>query len=140
MGRLRSLRKFLVALSLSLCSLLFLTLLASQVEQRLVRVEYQKEGEESWSPRVVEPYFLERQLPNWYVHTWDRTSDGARTFRLDRMRNAELLDERFEPRADYDPNELGGTLIESRSRVDPAALADPGVDLSKLLPPGQATG
>jgi hypothetical protein len=36
-GRLRSLRKFLVALSLSLCSLLFLTLLASQVEQRLFR-------------------------------------------------------------------------------------------------------
>ena len=37
MGPLRSLRKFLVALSLSLCSLLFLTLLASQVEQRLFR-------------------------------------------------------------------------------------------------------
>jgi len=87
-----------------------ITTLAEAIrEQRLVQVEYQKEGEETWSPRVVEPYFLERQLPNWYVHTWDRTSDGARTFRLDRMRNAELLDERFEPRADYDPNELGGT-------------------------------
>jgi len=36
-GRLRSLRKFVVALSLSLCSLLFLTLLASQVGQRLFR-------------------------------------------------------------------------------------------------------
>ena len=76
---------------------------------RLVQVEYQKEGEETWSPRVVEAYFLERQLPNWYVHTWDRTNDGARTFRLDRMRNAALLPETFEPRADYDPNELGGT-------------------------------
>jgi predicted DNA-binding transcriptional regulator YafY len=88
---------------------LIATLAEAIREQRLARVEYQKEGEESWSPRVVEPYFLERQLPNWYVHTWDRTSDGARTFRLDRMRNAVLMDEQFVPRADYDPNELGGT-------------------------------
>ncbi len=36
-GRLRSLRKFLFALSLSLCALLFLTLLASQAEQHLFR-------------------------------------------------------------------------------------------------------
>jgi hypothetical protein len=34
-GRLDSLRKFLVALSLSLCAVLFLTLLSSQVEQHL---------------------------------------------------------------------------------------------------------
>lgn len=37
MGRLRSLRKFLFALTLSLCALLFLTFLATQIEQRLFR-------------------------------------------------------------------------------------------------------
>jgi proteasome accessory factor BC len=88
---------------------LIATLAEATRTHRLVRVEYQKEGEETWSSRIVEPYFLERRLPNWFVHTWDRTSDGARTFRLDRMRNAELLDEEFEPRADYDTNELGNT-------------------------------
>ena len=36
---------------------------------------------------VVEPYWLERQLPHWYVHTWDRTRDDVRSFRLDRMRS-----------------------------------------------------
>ena len=30
------------------------------------------------STRVVEPYSIERQLPYWYVHTWDRTRDGER--------------------------------------------------------------
>ena len=35
--------------------------------------------------RLVEPYSLERDLPYWRVHTWDRASDGPRTFRLDRM-------------------------------------------------------
>ncbi len=45
-------------------------------ERRLVEIEYQKEADSEPSTRLVEPYSLERQLPNWYVHTWDRTSDG----------------------------------------------------------------
>ena len=48
-------------------------------KRRLVEIEYQKEGEESSSTRVVEPYSLERELPNWRVHTWDRTRDGERS-------------------------------------------------------------
>ena len=75
-------------------------------EHRLVEVEYQKEGEQTWSQRLVEPYYLERQLPHWYVHTWDRTSEGERTFRLDRMRNAKLLEEEFEPRPGFEPHEF----------------------------------
>src|SRR6266540_3067777 len=60
-------------------------------ERRLVEIEYQKEGEQTWSQRIVEPYSLERELPNWRVHTWDRTRDAERSFRLDRMRSAKLL-------------------------------------------------
>jgi predicted DNA-binding transcriptional regulator YafY len=40
------------------------------------------------------------------VHTWDRSVDGARTFRLDRMRSARLTDESFEPRVGFDPSYL----------------------------------
>ena len=58
-------------------------------ERRLVEIEYQKEGEPTWSKRVIEPYSLERELPNWRVHTWDRTRDAERSFRLDRMRSAQ---------------------------------------------------
>jgi len=54
----------------------------------------------------VEPYVLERELPNWTVHTWDRTRDGERSFRLDRMREAKLLAERFEPREGFEPSRL----------------------------------
>jgi proteasome accessory factor C len=74
--------------------------------RRLVEVEYQKEGEETWSKRLVEPYSLERQLPNWRVHTWDRTRGGERSFRLDRMRSARLAEERFEPRDGFEPRGL----------------------------------
>jgi proteasome accessory factor C len=75
-------------------------------DHRLVDVEYQKEGEQTWSKRLVEPYYLERQLPHWYVHTWDRTSEGERTFRLDRMRNAKLTRRTFQPRPGFDPHEF----------------------------------
>ena len=74
--------------------------------RRLVEVEYQKEGEEGSSTRIVEPYSLERELPNWRVHTWDRTRDGERSFRLDRMRDAKLLDETFERREGFEPSRL----------------------------------
>jgi proteasome accessory factor BC len=75
-------------------------------ERRLVEIEYQKEGEQTWSKRVVEPYSLERELPNWRVHTWDRSRDAERSFRLDRMRTARLTPESFEPRPGFEPRGL----------------------------------
>jgi proteasome accessory factor C len=75
-------------------------------ERRLVEIEYQKEADSAPSTRLVEPYSLERELPNWYVHTWDRTSDGARSFRLDRMRSAKVTREKFEPREGFEPTRL----------------------------------
>lgn len=75
-------------------------------KRRLVELEYLKEGEETPSARLVEPYQLERVLPYWYVHTYDRTSQGSRTFRLDRMRNARMAKESFEPRVAFEPTRL----------------------------------
>jgi proteasome accessory factor C len=81
--------------------------LSTGAEKRLVvEIEYLKEGEESPSLRRVEPYTIERELPVWRVHTWDRTVDAPRTFRLDRMRSARLTDEGFEPRDGFDPSYL----------------------------------
>jgi proteasome accessory factor BC len=76
-------------------------------EHKLVEIEYQKEGEQTYSEHLVEPYKLERSLPYWYVHTWDRTRDAARSFRLDRMHSARLTDEPFEPREGFEPSRLG---------------------------------
>ena len=74
-------------------------------EHRLVEIEYTAVGEET-SVRVIEPHALERELPWWYVHSWDRTRDAQRSFRLDRMRRAELLAEPFEPRGEVVPQKL----------------------------------
>jgi proteasome accessory factor C len=80
-------------------------------QQRLVEIEYQKEGEDTLSTRIVEPYLLERQLPNWYVHTWDRTRDAQRSFRLDRMRSARLQRESFERREGFQPDRLSSAAV-----------------------------
>jgi predicted DNA-binding transcriptional regulator YafY len=45
-------------------------------------------------------------LPVWRVHTWDLSVDGARTFRLDRMRSARLTSDSFEVRDEFDPSYL----------------------------------
>jgi proteasome accessory factor C len=74
--------------------------------RRVVEIEYLKDGEASPSLRQVEPYTIERELPVWRVHTWDLSVDGARTFRLDRMRSARLTDVEFEPRDGFDPSYL----------------------------------
>jgi len=58
------------------------------------------------SMRLVEPYKLERELPHWFVHTWDRTKEGERSFRLDRMKGARLTAERFERRPGFEPHRL----------------------------------
>jgi predicted DNA-binding transcriptional regulator YafY len=83
-------------------------------QERLVEIEYQKEGEETLSTRIVEPYVIERELPHWYVHTWDRTRDAQRSFRLDRMRSARLQRERFEPREGFRPDRLSSAAVASR--------------------------
>jgi proteasome accessory factor C len=82
------------------------TLSEGAEKRRLVELEYLKEGEEEPSTRLVEPYTIERELPFWRVHTWDRTVDGPRTYRLDRMRSARLTGDRFESREGFDPNYL----------------------------------
>jgi predicted DNA-binding transcriptional regulator YafY len=79
--------------------------------RRLVRIEYLKEEEDTPTVHLVEPYSIERRLPHWYVHTWDRTRDDERSFRLDRMRSATIEDEEFEPRETFEPGQLGGALV-----------------------------
>jgi proteasome accessory factor BC len=74
-------------------------------QHRLVEIEYLAVGEDV-SVRVIEPHVLERELPYWYIHSWDRTKEGQKSFRLDRVKQAVLLDERFEPRPGIEARKL----------------------------------
>jgi proteasome accessory factor C len=122
-------------------------------ERRLVEIEYLKETEETPESHLVEPHEIERRLPHWYVHTWDRTREAERSFRLDRMRTARLTRERFSPREGftrhegfarvariwYSPQiarwqvERGATPLVDRSAVGESALGSPEWFVSWIL-------
>ncbi len=73
------------------------------VGRRLVELDYYKENEDERSLRRVEPYALTNGREGWYVASFDPERDGVRHFRLDRIRQATVTDERFEPRPEVDP-------------------------------------
>jgi proteasome accessory factor C len=69
----------------------------------LLELDYYKENEDEFSARRVEPYALINGREGWYVATYDPAKAAVRHFRLDRIKRAELTDERFEPRPEVNP-------------------------------------
>jgi proteasome accessory factor BC len=81
------------------------------VERRMVALEYYKENEDQIVERRVEPYALTNGREGWYLASFDPERDGMRHFRLDRIKSANVTEERFEPRPEVDPAaEVGGWL------------------------------
>jgi proteasome accessory factor C len=70
--------------------------------RRLLRMEYYKANEDEFSERTVEPYALVNGIEGWYVASFDPARADLRHFRLDRIKAAEVLEDRFEPRPEMD--------------------------------------
>ncbi|MEA2405387.1 MAG: proteasome accessory factor, partial [Thermoleophilaceae bacterium] len=76
-------------------------------DHKLVEIEYYKENEDEFTKRRIEPYWLLNGQEGWYVHAIDPSKDASRSFRLDRVKSATILDETFEPRAGVEPDVHG---------------------------------
>jgi predicted DNA-binding transcriptional regulator YafY len=63
-------------------------------EGRLVRLVYRSGSKAETRERLVEPWALTAAQGSWYLQGWCRTVDGARDFRLDRIRELEVTGER----------------------------------------------
>jgi proteasome accessory factor BC len=72
-------------------------------ERRLIELEYYAENEDTFSTRVAEPYALMNSREGWYVKVFDPAKDQMRSFRLDRIKRVDVLEQAYEPRADLDP-------------------------------------
>ena len=70
---------------------------------RTLRLDYYKPNEDEFVQRTIEPYALMNGREGWYVASFDPARDDVRHFRLDRIRNAEMTDERFTRRPEVDP-------------------------------------
>ena len=88
-------------------------------ERRLIEIDYYKENEDQATPgRRIEPYFLMNGQEGWYVHSFDPAKEQSRSFRLDRIKSVQVLDETYEPRPGIEPPVDGwartGVVPESR--------------------------
>lgn len=91
-------------------------------DRRMVRLHYRAPHRPP-TEREVAPYLIEvsRSDPAAYVIGYDRLRQALRTFKIERIEDAELLDERFELPADFDPYGLlasaWGVMDESAAEV-----------------------
>jgi predicted DNA-binding transcriptional regulator YafY len=70
-------------------------------DRRVLRLQYTAQGNGE-TDRIVEPLGAVLHEHFWYLVAWCRLRRDYRSFRLDRVRSAELLDERFTERHDFD--------------------------------------
>ena len=67
---------------------------ASKTTQ-VVEADYYSYGRDTWSRRRIEPYQVFNTEGQWYVQARAQEVNEVRNFRVDRMRNAPLLEETF---------------------------------------------
>jgi predicted DNA-binding transcriptional regulator YafY len=74
--------------------------------RRVLEIQYYKENEDQFTKRAVEPYRLENGKEGWYAECYDLTKGGVRHFKLDRIKEATLTKDAYEPRPEVE--ELAG--------------------------------
>jgi proteasome accessory factor C len=74
--------------------------------RRVLEIKYYKENEDQFTDRRVEPYLLQNGHEGWYVACYDSARRGLRHFKLDRIKEATVSEEDFEPRPEIE--ELAG--------------------------------
>lgn len=69
-------------------------------QHRAVEIEHVKAESDAPTRRVVEPWSLFRDQGAWYLNGYCRVAAGERSFRVDRVLSARVLDEVVDPPAD----------------------------------------
>jgi predicted DNA-binding transcriptional regulator YafY len=77
------------------------TLVQASVDRRRVRLDYRSEAGSEWLAEV-EPWAVVVRHARWYLLCRNVGADARRTYRVDRVRRVDVLDETFEP-PDGDP-------------------------------------
>lgn len=87
-------------------------------DSKVVHLIYRSVGKEETTERDVEPWSVFTTLGRWYVLGHCRLVNGQRTFRVDRIKEMEVLDQTFErpeqvpePGVGYSPSEGDVTCV-----------------------------
>lgn len=74
-------------------------------EQQVLRVEYYSMDREEVNARDIEPYFLEKRYNYHILMGYCRWREDIRLFRVDRIKNIQVLEERFSRPSDFQAEE-----------------------------------
>ncbi|RVI90769.1 WYL domain-containing protein [Sinorhizobium meliloti] len=89
-------------------------LLSSFLELKTLQISYEDAAGQI-SDRQIEPQILLLNYPVWYVIAWDRSRQGVRSFRCDRIRLARISEETFRLR----PAEDFADAVEGIKAISP---------------------
>ncbi|GAA4591834.1 WYL domain-containing protein [Planotetraspora phitsanulokensis] len=78
------------------------TLVQACSNRRRVRLGYRSEAGSEWTGEV-DPWAVVVRHGRWYLLCWSHTADARRAYRIDRVREVEVLGDTFNPPADLDP-------------------------------------
>jgi predicted DNA-binding transcriptional regulator YafY len=78
-------------------------------------------------PRTVHPHQVVRYRAWWYVVAWCERVAAFRNFRADRILEATLLADRFDPRADFRPVNGSARLLHADEVIVARVAFDPAV-------------
>lgn len=88
----------------------FRTVAGALLNRKRLGFEYRARSSNAPTTREVSPQRLAHYRDNWYLDAWDHTREGLRSFALDRVSAAQLLDQVAE---DRDAAELDAHLSSS---------------------------
>lgn len=95
------------------------TLQAAASQHRKVHIDYYSFGRDETGERVVRPWRVLSSEGHWYLLAWCEKVADKRLFRVDRVRSALVLEERFEP-----PGPVGRVRTYEGSPDDPLVVLD----------------
>ncbi len=81
-------------------------------DHRKARITYRRSGADEATTRVVRLYAIVPASGMWYAVAYCESCEGLRVFRMDRVEDAEALDDKYEIPADFSVRE---TLREGRA-------------------------
>ena len=80
---------------------------------RQVRLGYYVPARDQATERIVDPLRLVQAEGNTYLEAWCRNAEGQRLFRLDRISEADVLDEAVTDHSDVSPRDLSAGLFQA---------------------------
>ena len=97
---------------------------AAVLKRKRLAIRYYNRERDEESERTVSPQHLVHYRGNWYVDSWCHKAEGLRSFALDAVRAAQMLEEKAKdvPKADLDEHFQSGYGIFAGKKVEWAKL------------------